>query len=543
MTETQPTAGTPSARDVWIVALLAAALFLPGLGVRDLWNPDEARYAEVAREMAATGGWAVPQLNGEIYTHKPPLFFWAVAASGFVTGGLSEADARIPSALGALGAVVLVFLLGHRLFGRRAAWLSALAFGTCFQVFYQARFGQIDMLLTFWVTLAVWCWVESEAQRSALHLWSFYVVTGWATLTKGPVGLLPPLLAVLAFLLWTRDRDAWKRLKVGRGLLVWAAVVAAWLIPAGLEAGAPYLEQIVYKQNVTRYANPWHHFRPWYYYLTVIPGSFFPWSFFLPAGAWVAWRRRDHRGFRLVLCWIAVTVLFFSISPAKRSVYVLTCFPALGLWIGATLDRALETWPRFRRAVTWPFGLLAAVALAVAAALPFVAPDRWGRELAILAAPFLWVFCGGIAVVGLAAVWGLGWSRRGRLVRAAGSLALGMVVFELCLGLYLFPRLDAFKSARGLSQELVERLEPGERYGIFQRFDAGFIFYTGRFQDELDTPEKLRAYARRPERVWVLVERDAWRDLDDRPRLWEVARDADAADGYLLMTNRAPRGP
>lgn len=540
MTETEPTAGPPVSRDVWIVALLAAALFLPGLGLRDLWNPDEARYAEVAREMAATGSWAVPQLNGETYTHKPPLFFWAIAASGFVTGGLSEADARVPSALGALGAVVLVFLLGHRLFGRRAAWLSALAFGTCFQVFHQARFGQIDMLLTFWVTLAVWCWVESEAQSSALHLWSFYVVTGWATLTKGPVGLLPPLLAILAYLLWTRDREGWKRLKVGRGLLLWAAVVAAWLVPAALEAGVPYLEQIVYKQNVTRYANPWHHFRPWYYYLTVIPGSFFPWSVFLPAGVWVAWRHREHRGFRLTLCWIAVTVLFFSISPAKRSVYVLTCFPALGLWIGATLDRALETWPRFRRAVTWPFGLVAGIALAIAVALPFVAPDRWGRELAILGAPMLWILCVGLTALGLGALWGAWAGRRGCIARAVGSLAVGMVVFELCLGLYLFPRLDAFKSARGLSEELVDRLEPGQGYGIFQRFDAGFIFYTGRFQDELDTPEKLRAYARRPERVWVLVERDAWRALDDRPRLWEVARDADAVDGYLLMTNRAP---
>ena len=66
-------------RDLLVLALLGALLFLPGLGRRDVWNPDEARYAEVAREMRLSGSWAVPRLNGEVYTQKPPLFFWAIA--------------------------------------------------------------------------------------------------------------------------------------------------------------------------------------------------------------------------------------------------------------------------------------------------------------------------------------------------------------------------------------------------------------------------------------------------------------------------------
>lgn len=534
-------------RDPWIAALLTAVLFFPGLGLRDLWNPDEARYAEVAREMAQTGSWTVPRLNGEVYSHKPPLFFWTIAASGAVTGGLSEADARVPSALAAVGTIVLVLLLAQRFFGRRAAWASAAVFATCFKVLWQGRFGQIDMLLTFWVTLAMWLWAEGYTRKQPRFYWGFFAATGLATLTKGPVGLLPPLLSIVTFLLLTRDTRELKRLKIGRGLLVWAAVVLAWLVPAGLAAGLPYLEQIVFKQNVTRYADPWHHLQPWYYYLTVIPVDFSPWSLFLPTGLWIAAKRLGgrfrkpaspaERGLLLVLCWVVVTLVFFSISPAKRSVYVLTCYPALALLVGSGLDHARATWPRFRPWVTWPLALLTVLSAWVTAALPFAGPDRWGRELSILGEPFLWVVCGAIGGIGLGALWGLWRSRRGEAVRATVGVAVGMVVFHLALSFYLLPRLDVFKSARGLSQELQQRLEPGESYGIFRRFDAGFIFYTGRFQDELDTPEKLRAYAGRPERVWILVERDELAEMDDPPRLWEVGRDADAEDGYLLMTN------
>ena len=111
-------------------------------------------------------------------------------------------------------------------------------------------------------------------------------------------------------------------------------------MPAGLAGGRAYLDHIVLKQNVTRYANPWHHRLPWYYYLTVIPPEFLPWSFFLPTAV-VAARGvggRERSGLRLWACWAVVTVVFFSLSPAKRDVYVLTMYAAMALLVGAGLD-------------------------------------------------------------------------------------------------------------------------------------------------------------------------------------------------------------
>jgi 4-amino-4-deoxy-L-arabinose transferase-like glycosyltransferase len=542
-------------RDLLILAVLGGLLFLPALSRRDLWNPDEARYAEVAREMRLLGHWAVPHLNGEVYSQKPPLFFWAIAVCGWATGGLDETAARLPSALSAIGTLLLVYRIGERLFGRRAAWLAAAAFATCFKVLWQGRFGQIDMLLTALVALAMWFWVRGFTEGRPGFYRLFFAAAGLATLAKGPVGLLPPLLSLLAFLAITRNRQEFGRLRIGLGLLLWAAVVLAWLVPAGISGGREYLEQIVFRQNVTRYVNPWHHFKNWYYFLTVIPGELFPWSLLLPSAIYIGWKRlRTGRvepparrpdpplpetlsrdGFLFCLCWAAVTLLFFSVSPAKRSVYILTMYPAMALLVGAGLDRAAAEWPRWRRWVTIPLALAAGLATLIVTALPIagrgrpeaipLGGDRFVWELALLFVPFL-----------IGAVYACWTSGSGAVTRAAASLAAGIAITYLGLAFVTLPRFDVFKSARGLSRVLVDRMAPGETYGIYPRLDSTFLFYTRRFCVDLDSEAKLRAFLARPGRVWLLAQRDDLARLKDLPPMEEVARDRDPKEGYLLLT-------
>ncbi|HEX5759778.1 MAG TPA: glycosyltransferase family 39 protein [Thermoanaerobaculia bacterium] len=538
---------SPRRRDLLALAALAALLYLPGLGARDLWNPDEARYAQVAREMLERRDPLVPHLNGEVYTQKPPLLFWAIGAVSLSTGGVGETSARLPSALAAIAATLLVFRLGERLFGRRAAWLAAAVFATCAKVLWQGRFGQIDMLLVALVTLAVWWWARgwTEGRRGFYLL--FFLAAGLATLAKGPVGLLPPLLSILAFLALTGQWGEVRRLGLGRGLLLWAAIVAAWLVPAALAAGPVYLDEVLFKQNLTRYADPWHHLQPWHYYLTVLPADFFPWSFLLPAALVVGrregWlRRRERHPFLFALCWVAVTLLFFSLSSAKRTVYVLTLYPALALLVGAALDRAAAAWPRDRRWITGTLAALAALCPLLVAALPLVAGRR-APEVAVLGGEALVLKAGAalaLLAAGAAAAWW--WTLRGRPLQATASLAGGTAAMALAAFLLVVPAFDAVKSARPLSRVLTARLAPGEVYGIYPHLNSTFLFYGRRRAVPLESEAALRRFAARPGRVWLLVRRHdlAWLRRGGPLPLVEVAREADPRKGYLLLT-RPPR--
>jgi 4-amino-4-deoxy-L-arabinose transferase-like glycosyltransferase len=554
---------SPRHRDLLLVVLAAAALYLPGLGRHDLWNPDEARYAQVAREMRQGSGLLVPHLNGEVYAQKPPLLFWSIAAVSAPWGRVTETAARLPSALAGIAAVALTFLIARRFFGRRAAWLAAAAFATCFKTVWQARFGQIDMLLAALVAAAVWCWVRGHTEDRPNLYPLFFLFTGLATLAKGPVGLLPPLLAVTAYHALGREWEALRRLRVGWGLLLWAAVVALWLVPAGIAGGADYFETLVLRQNITRFAEPWHHQQPWYYYLTVVPGDFFPWSLLLPAAAVAGWRSLRQRGvgadveggpeaelagrgFRFALCWVIVTLVFFSLSPGKRTVYVFTMYPGMALLVGAGLDRLAAAWggagARPARGSgpsrAWLLAPLVLLALGCATALAAVATVGMDRpEVALLGTrvpiAVMAVVTGLLAasLVGLATVW------RWQVVPGAAALAAAMALLPGVAAFVVLPAFDVFKSARPLARELVSRTPPGTPFGIVPHLDNTFVFYTGRRAVPLGSQEEVRAYLARPGRAWVLAESDdlARLALAELP-LVEVAADPSGDEhAYVLL--------
>jgi 4-amino-4-deoxy-L-arabinose transferase-like glycosyltransferase len=534
-----------------LLVVLALALFLPGIGSRDLWNPDEPRYAEVAREMREDGRWLVPHLNGRLYSEKPPLHFWSIAVASYTTGGVGEVAARLPAVLAATATLLLLYGIAARLFDRRVAWWSALVFVSSAKVLWQGRIGQIDMTLVALVTLAMWCFVRALTEERPAFYRGFFVATGLATLAKGPVGLLPPLLAIVAWTLVSGRRDVLRAMRVPTGLAIWAAVVLAWLVPAVLVTGREYLEILVLRQNVTRYADPWHHFQPWYYYLKVLPADFFPWSFFLPGAVWIGWKRifgDARRGVQLALCWIVVTVVFFSLSPAKRTVYVLTMYPALALLVAAAFAEIETTWPRLRRFLIVPAALVAALLTALPLALwlaPRWRPERFAERLEALA-PMGPGLVGELLVylIVLAVAAQVAWlaARRRSPRRLVHALTLGMGLVAVAASVRLLPRFDAVKSARPMAARLLEQAAPHEPYAMWPRLDAPFLFYTERYAVELATEDDLHAFAARPERVWLLVEQDDLAKLDRPLPLREVARDDARPDGYVLMTSASPPG-
>lgn len=323
-----------------LLLALAAVLFLGRLGAHDVWAPDEPRYAAVAQSMLDGEGWIVPHFNGKVYDQKPPAFFWLIVASSIPEGAVTPWSARLPSALAALLALVLVIRLGDRLFGTPAGLLAAAVLGSCHLWVWQARTGQIDMVFSVMILLALSSY--ERAWRKGVDagfrdMVPVYLWGGLATATKGPMGFLIPL-AVASGMRWLTG-DA-PRLHLGKGLAAAAAVLAAWLIPAWVVGGNDYMDRLVFRQTVVRYLDPWHHYHPPYYFLKTIPLDMLLWTVFLPGALWVSWRRARHEGCassRFLLLWVLAVVGLFSLSRAKRNIYVLPSFPALALLCGAYL--------------------------------------------------------------------------------------------------------------------------------------------------------------------------------------------------------------
>ena len=287
----------PGARGRAGLAILLAAgflIFFWRLGSHDLWPPDEPRFALVAQEMWSRGDYSVLSLNNHLYTDKPPLFFWAINGFGRLLGGIDEWAARLPSAVAALLSMFLIARLGGWLYDRRTGLIAALVFATSVHIVARGRWASIDMTLNLFVLAAIlllWRGRTRPEARAAFFR-AAWVMMGLATLAKGPVGLVLPLLAVVPACLIERDFRAARRMFLPSGLALFLLVTLSWFGLFMFRLGPHDAIEVLLHQNVERYVSAWNAAHPVWYYLWRFPAGFSPWIVFLPWGvaqAFAAW--------------------------------------------------------------------------------------------------------------------------------------------------------------------------------------------------------------------------------------------------------------
>src|SRR5262245_1474623 len=282
---------------LWLIGL-AILMIGSGLGLRDPWPADEPRFALIARDMLATGDWLVPRVAGDLYAQKPPLYFWLMAAAMGLTRSL-RVGFLLPSLLAGIGTVLLVYDLLRRARGREIALAAALMLLATFQFTWQARQAQIDATLCFLTTLSLYGLLRHLLVAASPG----WFVVGWAAagfgvITKG-VGFLPLLALVPTALLVARGWPRAGRVTPALAILGPAAMlgaIAIWFVPMWLATSAggellDYRNELLFHQTVTRYAEPWHHREPpWYYLTSVIPLFWLPMIALVP-WLWPRWRR------------------------------------------------------------------------------------------------------------------------------------------------------------------------------------------------------------------------------------------------------------
>jgi len=359
-----------------LLLLVAAGgiLFFAGLGRLPLLEPDEGRNAEVAREMLASGDLLTPHFNSLVYLDKPVVYFWMVAAS-FGLAGENEWAARLPSALMALATMLPAWFLARRLFGDAAGVRAGLIFATAPLVIAYSRLVIFDMTLAFLVTVAMvsyWQARISDFKRPILDL-LFFTAMGLATITKGPVGFLLPLLSILAFQGFVGKFTEVKRLRWGMGLVVFLACVLPWFVALSLRY-PDFPRYALWQESLQRFATgSTRRGGSFLYYVPIYLAGFLPWSFFLlyaGASRWRQWRRlreESHRPMAFLVAWSVVVFIFFSISQSKLPGYFLPAIVPLSILtakVWAEIEDAAPERPAWLRA-----GFLTMIALGIMVAV------------------------------------------------------------------------------------------------------------------------------------------------------------------------------
>lgn len=472
----------------WMVTAGAALLLLPGLGATDLWAPDEPRYGQVAEELRSfehgATGLVLLHLGARPYTQKPPLYFWLAAVAGVPAGRVTEAAARLPSALAGIATIWLVARWGAGMLGRRSGVLGAALLLTSIEFARVARRAQLDVLLTLFevAALAAFWQLRGQGRPRPGPLAVLHAALGLAVLTKGPVGLLLPLLVMTATLASERRLRELRRLLPAWGLalslgpgLAWVAA-ATWLAPPG------FLDEAVAANLFGRFFAGTSHARPITYYLVQLPLNALPWTLLWPAVAWVAARgafrdpddpRTPAR--RFLAIWLAVGFVFFSLSSGKRGLYLLPCFPAAAL----LCSDAVERWRRQRGA--WPRVTLWIAALLLAlAALAGPAARGFASQVGL---EIPWPLALAPAAVGVLALAGGALAARAvdpARVRFAVCL-LAVWALELTIFVGFLPRLDPEKSPRPVADAAAALTPPEQPIGLAgKRTLLGGLAYYGR---------------------------------------------------------------
>jgi 4-amino-4-deoxy-L-arabinose transferase-like glycosyltransferase len=382
-----PTRSLPPLGAAVLLALVAALLAFR-LGAVPLLGPDEPRYTRVAVEMYRAGEWVRPTLQGQPWLEKPPFFYW-LAGAAFRVLGETEAAARTPSVLAALLLVGATALVGARLYGAAAGLHAGFACGTALLIFAYGRAASMDMLLAAGVTVAVGLSGLRLLGIAGSPAWTAAAIfAGLATLAKGPLGLLLPLLVVLAYVAVTREWKHLREIVSPWPLIAFVAVAAPWYVAIWRDQGRAFVDVFLLDHNLQRFTSTIHrHPGPFYYYLPILLLGLVPWAgLVLPALG--SLRPRRDRGDLFVLLWLCLPLVFFSAAGSKLPGYILPCVPPLAILIGRAADRtvgqSLEaapgTGPRAAAVLT--------LALGVAAALAPVVLMARGEPYARLAMPF-----------------------------------------------------------------------------------------------------------------------------------------------------------
>ncbi len=520
---------------LWLLSIGWLA-FLWNLGSTGLVDETEPLFAEAARQMTVTGDWITPYFNGVTRFDKPPLIYWLMAI-GYQILGVNEWAVRLPSALSAIGLMCLGFYTLRYFSGDPAReeaermpaslrakpltppplkpWLSA-CLGAALIAFNPltiawGRTGVSDMLLTGCTDsalLAFFIGYAQPARPAAQARWylAFYLLVALAALTKGPVGVLLPVLIIGSFLLYLGNgRQVLREMRPILGVPVVLAIALPWYILVTLANGQAYINSFFGYHNLERFTSVVNnHSAPWYFYFLVVLLGFAPWSIFLPVAIarlrfwersrWIA-SPRSHQLGLFALFWFAGIFGFFTIAVTKLPSYVLPLIPAAAILVALLgsdiITQKTQSNKPNKKIFSFDFWLATLAWVNVGfwgvVAVAFFSGPLWLKEVQDPAIPNLSEAIGKSGKL----VWGgLVWA----IAAVAGAVALvarrqrwllgvnllGFAAFLIVAVMPAYFLIDHYRQLplRQLAHTVVQFKQPGEELVMLGFQKPSLVFYT-----------------------------------------------------------------
>jgi 4-amino-4-deoxy-L-arabinose transferase-like glycosyltransferase len=488
--------------------VLVLILYLARLGQPPLWEPDEGRYAEVAREMVVSGDYVTPHDNFVPYLEKPPLVYWLTAASLRVFGH-NEFAVRLQAALASAGQVAITTALAEKMFGPTTGMLSGIALALSPLFFAFSRFATPDPALAFFLTAAMGCvyagFSYADPSRGVASNWilAAAVMLALGTLTKG---LVAPVLALTISLLWLLSEarlNLVTRLPWAQCIGLYLCLTLPWFVLVALR-NPGFVKFFLIHEHFQRYVeNTEHSWGPWFYIPITIAGTW-PWFYFVPFALgprltfhqqanW-PWERifRSSRGpltspdaapprkgsedsssaaLHFLLIWFCVVFIFFSIPRSKLGEYILPGLPPLAILAGDGLATIGNRSIVERRRIFLIFGAINMAAAFILAGLSFaissgLLKQTVGGDVRTIALTL--IAMGGVSVL---------CAPRTTPVRVIGLVI--PVLLEMGTAMHARERVASLVSYRELARSINLYASEGCRLMSYKHFEQALPFYTG----------------------------------------------------------------
>lgn len=462
-----------------IIILLCAVLWFGLLGQRDLFDPDEGRYAGIPAAMVDTGDWLTPRLNDFKYFEKPALQYWATAAI-FEVFGKSNTTARLFTALMGFATALFSMFLAFRLYGQKAAVYTFLLTASYLMVVAFGHYLTLDMALSAFVVMGVGCLVIAQTGPADAKRTRNWMLLGWvalalATLTKGLVAVVLPAAAIVVYSLWQRDWKLWPNLHIFKGLLVYLLITAPWFLAVSM-ANPEFPEFFFIHEHFSRYTSEVHSREgPIWYFVPFLVLGVSPWlitSFRAILAPGFSWRPDMPGRFdaeRFMWTFIVVTFCFFSLGRSKLPGYILPILPIIAVIAGGQIVNRGRIDPD-----RWVMLVSGVLLIAGSFFMDKLASGHYPVTQWAAYAP--WIIASGVLLIASFVVLSIGRDGRVPFFSAAALLSLASA---LCI-INGANSLAESRSSQVIA-DVIEQFIPEDApiYG-FQYYPEAAVFYLGR---------------------------------------------------------------